>query len=74
MRRSDKLVTGQQDNYHKTEEICQGGGQLLHKCRAQSTERLEDDPGLECRNRYETGCDTGTVWFGTQQTASEARL
>ena len=51
MRRSDKLVTGQQDNYHKTEEFCQGGGQLLLECRAQSTKSLEDDPGLECRNR-----------------------
>ena len=51
MRRSIKIITMQQANVYKTEKSSQGRVQLLPECRTGSAERLEDDPGLECRNR-----------------------
>ena len=56
MQHCKEMITQAVGKDHKT-EWKQDGGQQLRSTR--STERMEDDPGVEYRNRRDTGCDSG---------------
>ena len=60
MRKITNTITGQQDSEGKTDAEMKDGAELVQLLmRKRSTERMEDDPGVEYRNRRDTGCDSG---------------